>query len=414
MRLPAAHLDAVYVAYWSLADPLCQSQVLTVIDRLAASGWRLGLLTFEQARWRMAAAQATRARDDLASRGIHWVGLPYHHGLGVFSKAMDVFSGAFVCARLAGRSGARLIHGRGTVAGTIGCAAARWGGHLFFNDADSPISAEYVDAGLWRTHGWLQRFTRWMETSTLARADAIAVLTSHRRQEILAAVPVPVDVLPCGVDTNHFCRDPARGEIVKHALGLKGTVFTYVGKTGGRYKTDRMFAFLSIARHIFPQMALLVLTPDDPRLFHAQMTRAGLTGAVRFVDRSQTPAYLSAADVGLSLIAPTPSEASASPIKNGEYLACGLPIVTTPRIGDYSDLIMREQLGVTVGSEEESALLAAATQLRELLNDPGLRARCRSAAERHVSLDGVVFPRYDAIYSRLLTAPRLRLAESRQ
>jgi glycosyltransferase involved in cell wall biosynthesis len=137
-----------------------------------------------------------------------------------------------------------------------------------------------------------------------------------------------------------------------------------------------------------------------------------VTAAVRFVDRSEVPTYLSAADVGLSFIATTPSEASSSLIKNGEYLACGLPVVTTPGVGDYSELIARDNVGVVVSCEGAGALLAAATKLRDLLKEPELDVRCRNTAERHVSLDGVVLPGYEAIYQRLLTAPRLRATRS--
>ena len=46
-------LDSVYITYWSLLDPLCQSQSLPYLYALARDGYRLGLITFEQRRWRM-------------------------------------------------------------------------------------------------------------------------------------------------------------------------------------------------------------------------------------------------------------------------------------------------------------------------------------------------------------------------
>jgi glycosyltransferase involved in cell wall biosynthesis len=405
-RPTAGPLDVVYVAYWSLRDPLCQSQVLTVLDRLAARGWRPGLLTFEQDRWCMPAAEAATAREGLAARGIRWVSLPYHRTRGVLSKVRDVLCGAYICAREARRGGARLIHSRGTVAGAMGYAAARSSRRLFFNDADSPLSAEYVDAGVWPAGGWLPRITQRLEEAMIRRADAVGVLTTHRRQEVAGLAGGAVDVLPCAVDTNHFRRDPARRKAVRQALGLRGTVFAYVGKAGGWYWTESMFAFLTAARQLLPEISLLVLTPDDPRVFSRQADRAGVAAVARFVDRHEMPAYLSAADVGLSFIASVPSKASSSPVKNGEYLACGLPVVTTPGIGDYSDLIARERVGLVVDCEaERDGLRTAVARLQDLMQEPELDARCRLTAEQHVSLDSIVFPRYEAIYRRLLTDP---------
>ena len=38
----------------------------------------------------------------------------------------------------------------------------------------------------------------------------------------------------------------------------------------------------------------------------------------------------------------------ASPLKLGEYLASGLPVVTSPGIGEFSELVSRNRLGVLI------------------------------------------------------------------
>ena len=43
-------LDSVYITYWSLLDPLCQSQSLPYLISLARHGYRVGLIMFEQQR----------------------------------------------------------------------------------------------------------------------------------------------------------------------------------------------------------------------------------------------------------------------------------------------------------------------------------------------------------------------------
>jgi glycosyltransferase involved in cell wall biosynthesis len=400
-------LDAVYVTYWSLLDPLCQSQTLPVLRGLVAQGWRLGLLTFEHPRWRMLPEERAAARRKLAQEGVYWSDLPYHRGLGGLSKVFDICRGVLRCTRLARRAEARLIHGRGTVAGVIGYAAARSTGRLFFNDADSPLSAEYVDAGIWRQGSYLHWVTRHAESLVLRRADALAVLTDRRRQELLATMAAPAVVLPCAVDMNHFRRDDARGASLRRALGLSGTVFAYVGKSGGWYSTGLMFQFLGAAQRVFRQLDVLILSPDDPQVFERQAAPIGLSVRVRFVERSEMPTYLSAADVGLSFIASVPSKAASSPIKNGEYLACGLPVVSTPGIGDYSNLVSRDRVGVIVESGDQDRVTAAAAELWRLLAEPGLRDRCRSTARQHASLYDVVLPRYEGVYRRLLGGPWL-------
>jgi glycosyltransferase involved in cell wall biosynthesis len=57
------------------------------------------------------------------------------------------------------------------------------------------------------------------------------------------------------------------------------------------------------------------------RLAHADMPRA-----------------LSAADIGLALRTPAPSQAAVSPLKVGEYLCSGLPVLTNSTVGDLGTI----------------------------------------------------------------------------
>ncbi len=48
-----------------------------------------------------------------------------------------------------------------------------------------------------------------------------------------------------------------------------------------------------------------------------------------------------AAQLGLSFVRPCPSKVSSSPTKIGEYLAAGLPVISTAGIGDVDELLDR-------------------------------------------------------------------------
>ncbi|WP_373399074.1 hypothetical protein V8V91_04995 [Algoriphagus halophilus] len=55
------------------------------------------------------------------------------------------------------------------------------------------------------------------------------------------------------------------------------------------------------------------------------------------------PIYLNAADFGISLRAPHPSIQGILPIKFGEYLMCGLPVIVSQGIGDLDELVQGSQ-----------------------------------------------------------------------
>jgi glycosyltransferase involved in cell wall biosynthesis len=323
----------------------------------------------------------------------------------VFSTLYDIGVGSLVAARLAKRSHATVVHGRASVSSAIAAMAAKLAGTRLFVDADGPLSQEYVDAGVWKEGSLGHRLTAWGERRAMELADVVAVLTSHRKREVTPWLSeTPVYILPCAVDLNRFRPVTESRQAVRDELGLRGTVFVYAGKPGGWYDTEEMVAFMAAAKEVFDPLTLLVLTRQDPSVFAASCERAQVPLVVREVSPAEMPAYLSSADVGLCFLRPFPSKLSCSPIKVGEYLACGLPVVSTSGCGDYDRLIQTESIGTVVANSERDAYPRAARELERVLNEPGIRDRCRDAARRWVGLDEVVAPRYAEIY-QTLTGP---------
>jgi hypothetical protein len=77
-------------------------------------------------------------------------------------------------------------------------------------------------------------------------------------------------------------------------------------------------------------------------------------------------------------------------------------VVVTQGIGDYSELVARERLGVVVEVFSPVGTGAALDGLGALWAEgEALRARCRGAAERHLALDAVGVARYERVYAGL-------------
>ncbi len=408
-RRPAT-LDSLYITYWSVRDPLCESQSLPILRALAERGFSLGLVTFEPARWAMEQPERERRRRELLAEGIAWVSLRYHSRPRVLSSAWDILAGVSTSLRVVRKRGVRLIHSRGTVPAAMACVASRLAGAGFFNDADSPISEEYADVGIWPRGGALYRVTRSVEHWALRSADAVAVLTEVRRGQVEGLTKAPPVVIPCAVDVELFQRDAHAGTRLRGELGLTGTVFVYAGKAGGWYDTTSMLDYVAAARQVFGEVSLLVLTNESPGAFTRPAIARGIRCITRSASRAEMPALLSTADVGLSFVLSAPSKTTSSPVKNGEYLACGLPVVTTTGIGDYSALIPERRVGVAVDARDREAYVRTASELKSLLGDPSLAERCRATAVAELGLAQVAIPRYVDLYERLLGQRRNRPA----
>ena len=114
--------------------------------------------------------------------------------------------------------------------------------------------------------------------------------------------------------------------------------------------------------------------------------------------------YLAAAEFGLSFVRPCPSKISSSPTKIGEYLAAGLPVVSTSGIGDVDELLEGPNVGVLVRRLEQPDYEAAARGALALAADPEARERCRQVARETLSLEEVGVARYDDLYRRVARA----------
>jgi glycosyltransferase involved in cell wall biosynthesis len=67
------------------------------------------------------------------------------------------------------------------------------------------------------------------------------------------------------------------------------------------------------------------------------------------VSPDKVPLYLIAADYGLLIREESVTNKVASPVKFAEYLACGLKIIISPNLGDYSEYVINNDCGSLYG-----------------------------------------------------------------
>lgn len=405
-RIPKG-VTGLYFCYWSLRDPLCQSQSLAYLRGLAAEGSRFVLITFEQPPHALDAAAREAERQNLLAQGIDWRPLRYHKRFSLLGKAWDWLQGVVTGIFLTLRYRPKIIHSRSTIPAAMAMVVARVCRKAFLYDADSSLPEEYADVGHWRRGGFAFRLASAVERLARRWADTAIVLTEPMRERFTkTGMHAPVTVIPCCVDVSRFRFQAATRELRRCTLGLRDErLFVYVGKIGSWYLVEETFEFFRVASEVVGPAQLLILTPDAPEAFDAVAARHGVDRTrytVKSATQDEVIDWLSAADVGLALITRLPSKRASSPVKAGEYLAVGLPVVITNDIGDYSDLIARERVGVVLEQDTTERYRAAATELQTLWREGlALRDRCRAVAEANVSLEQVGVPRYREIYNRL-------------
>jgi len=259
--------------------------------------------------------------------------------------------------------------------------------------------------------GWWQRrvASRGLQVA-IGAADALntvsTVLAAHLEETGRFRPGIPRTVVGCCADTQRFYFDPAIREQRRVELGFDARfVVCYCGAMSHWQRPDALAAAFAAIAADMPDAHLLIVSREAEPLLE-QLRSAGVSPerwTVRSARHEEVASYLMAADVGLLLRENTLTNRVASPVKFTEYLRCGLPVILTPYIGDFSGFAGRHGVGVAIEFPVRPAeAVAAARQVRERLAAEGdaYRARCSAVAGEHFSWDAQIRQLVD-VYERL-------------
>jgi glycosyltransferase involved in cell wall biosynthesis len=389
-------------------DPLGSSQILPYLERLHAR-WPIHILSFERPDRLSRPGAVAAMQERLARRGLRWTWLRYHRWPSLPATAYDVLQGVVTLRRIISRERPGLIHCRHYLPMTIASKATSRLPLLF--DIRGLQAEEYVDGGIWRQGELKWHLAKRAERQSLRRAAGAVVLTENIRpyiEEYFTAVRgsvPPLRVIPCCVDLERFrFRPEARAERrAALRVGDDITVFVYAGSMGTWYLPDAMARYVRIFRErTGRRVCLLWLINNAREQAEAASRAAGLASdEVRFesAPADDVPDWLSAGDVGLALIKPCFSKRASSPTKYAEYLAIGLPVLTSREVGD-SALLERQEGAVGLAAFDDAALAEAVAPMEQLL--PRQRSHFRALAERLFNVDEVALPAYRGLYEQLM------------
>ncbi|HEV8370379.1 MAG TPA: glycosyltransferase [Pyrinomonadaceae bacterium] len=403
----------LFISYNGMHEPLGQTQVIPYVSALAKKGVHVTLLSFEKVAAFLpeATERGVQLKQKLAAQGIDWYWLRYHQRPSVPATVYDVIAGISYADRLVRKNNIELVHARGHIPATIALALKKRRKVKMIFDLRGLMAEEYVDAQHWREGGLPYRLTKATERRILAAADAIVTLTERIWPIIqnwfgLKGRSVHHAVIPCCVDLSVFKYSEADRLRRRAELGLGSQLtLVYSGSLDGWYLTEKMTDFFaSFLRH-HSDAHLLWLTTGAPERVRGLMSERGIetsSFSVRSVSALTVPSYLSAADAGLSFIKPCFSKIASSPTKNGEYLACGLPLIINAGVGDADALVDQWKVGVLIKQFDEEHYDQAINEISRLLRDPDIRAKTRAVAKELLDLQTIGAERYAALYERVL------------
>lgn len=130
---------------------------------------------------------------------------------------------------------------------------------------------------------------------------------------------------------------------------------------------------IDLGRRLAPEITVDLIGPADADV-SGPLAEAHRRGWVRhhgFVPNRDALSLLAGALAGLALLRDEPNYATSRPTKVMEYMAFGVPVVTTPNAAS-AELVRQYGSGIVVPFEDPAAAAEAVLRLRA---DPGLRQR---------------------------------------
>ena len=388
----------VVICQQGLSDPLVAPLMLNYVSQLKERRPSLPVLfiTEEPVGSKVPAALL----QQLGERGIRWKPLRYDvKGAQWLQRFRNVLALVLAAGAFRLRTGPLWLVGYLSYAGTYALLLQWLGLGRGMVVCFEPHSRYMVEMGLWSPGSLKTRVTAWFEKAQMRHLKAVVVPTlagfelagSYSPKGRLRLHGITIDVEAARFNGQQ--RTQRRSE-----LGFRDeTVLVYVGKFGGIYHSmDDYMDFLLAMHRADPAMRFMVITQarEVDRIRRHQHF-AQLSAVLRVfgpVPPEDLPGWLSAADIGVVAIPPTPAQAFRTPVKTAHYWAAGLPVIIAEGISDDHVLVAKDGTGIVVDDLPKQDASVLANRCTTLLAEDraALRERCMAAAARYRGTDGMV------------------------
>lgn len=254
-------------------------------------------------------------------------------------------------------------------------------------DADGFPIQERVDFAGLNPKSFHYRWLSGIERQMVKKADRVLTRTEKAIDIHLKKTGVQRQekfyLVTNGRDAQEFKPNTTRRSIIRSELGIQDStrLWVYSGSLGPQYLLPEMLQLFWNWHQKHPDSRFLFLVRNRESLMEVIPEHLQKLVFIKTVPFRLVPDYYTAADLGISLRKPAPSLSGIAPIKIGEYLLSGLPVLLSPGIGDLSAWLGAEPC-CFIFRENPSEFLAWLESSRQLP-----KANIRKLGERYFGLE---------------------------
>lgn len=173
-------------------------------------------------------------------------------------------------------------------------------------------------------------------------------------------------------------------------LQQEDVVFVYSGSLAGWQSFELLYAFVAPLLKFSPIIKLLFLSDKDSHILKLEQEFPGQI-ICKKLSPKHVPVYLMAADYGLLIRERSITNKVASPVKFAEYLACGLKVIISEELGDYTTFTVERACGyIKEGFSPDMAKpisLSSKKKIRQLAIDNFTKQNFKDLYKKLVTLN---------------------------
>lgn len=342
-----------------MTDPLGQSQVINYLIGLSKKGYKFDILSFEKPD--KYASLKDEIKTLLDHNNIGWYPQIFHTTPPIFSKIYDRAKLLSVAKGLHKKNKYNLIHCRSYTAAEVGLQLKRKTGVKFLFDMRGFWADEKRDGGAWNSKYYFWRlvykYYKKKEIDFITNSDHIVSLTEVGKTEIVKwkfyDKKIPISVIPCCANSEYFSLiNSTKKRFAKELNNIdsKTFVISYLGSLGSWYMIDEMLLFFKMLLKEIPNSLFFIITNSNHNIILQKIEKYQLNESnlkIITVPFNEVATNMYASDCSISFIKPVYSKMSSSPVKIGEILSMGIPIIANS-IGDIGKVLKENKLGALI------------------------------------------------------------------
>ena len=253
-------------------------------------------------------------------------------------------------------------------------------------DADGFAVDEKVDAAGLSPQSLNYRIMRDIEAQMVRVADVVLTRSESAIPILRARAGAGTDPSKYYVVTNGR-KITAAPYDAKADSEREGPVLCYAGSIGAQYCPESMLAVACAIRVRHPDLKFKVFSADGENM-KAAISKSSLGESdwitIERVPTQELAKHLARCDVGLSFRRPAFSTQGIAPIKLGDYLLAGLPIIGSAGVGNTQPLIDAGVFLPSDGTNHEEIVNWVSGKVMK--NRESLRETCRRIGETQFSV----------------------------